>query len=309
MPRFQVSLLPTGSLPAGLGLLLGSALALPAHAQLVNESREHLPFESPEGWAMAWVSASSLMTGFGTPTHAAGRSSLSLEFGSIPQLDEDQQRVGFGGLKDEDLNKSPLFGRVRMRLGLPAGWQLELGWTPPLRIDGARPRDLFALGLGRSLAAGETWNWSMRLHCQHGRVEGDITCPRQIAGNPDRSVIRYGCIEPSSDRISMRYYALEQNLRWSLPADLRGHASLGIARFEPVVQVDARSAGLISRPRLSSTGSAPYLAVGVTRPLGQRWETALEALYVPLDVERRDEALERDAYWSLRLQLRYRWGE
>lgn len=294
------------ALRCALGLLIGSALALPARAQLVNDSREHLRFDSPEGWAMAWVSSSSLMTGFGAPAEAAGDANLSVEFGSIPQLDEDQQRVGFGGLKDEDLNKSPLFGRVRLGLGLTADWQLEIGWTPPLRIDGARPRDLFALGIGRSLAVGETWRWSMRLHGQHGQVQGDITCPRRIAGNPDRNVNRYGCVEPSSDRLSMRQYALESNFIRVLPASLRGHATLGIARFEPVVQVEARSTGLINRPRLSSSGTAPYLAVGISRPLSRRWETSLEALYVPLHVERREHPRELDPYWSLRLQLRYR---
>jgi len=307
MPTPAVPLRLKTRLQAGFGLLLGNALALPVQAQLLNDSREHFRFDAPEGWAMAWVSASSLMTGFGAPTRASGSGSVSLELGSIPHLDENQQRVGFGGLKDEDLNKSPLFGRVRISLGLPAGWQVELGWTPPLRIDGGRARDLFALGLGRSLMAGERWRWSMRLHGQHGQVQGDITCPRAIAGNPDRSVNRYGCVEPSSDRISMRYYALETQLGWDLPASLHGHANLGIARFEPVVQVEARSANLISRPRLSSSGSAPYFALGVSRPLGRRWDTALEALYVPLYVERRGHPRERDAYWSLRLQLRYHW--
>jgi hypothetical protein len=289
------------------GLALGLAMAPAASAQLINDSREHVAFDSPEGWAMAWVTSSSLMTGFGgPPTGAPGRVFMSVDFGSIPHLSTSQQRVGFGGLKDEDLNKSPLFGRLRLGLKLPARWHAELGWTPPLRIDGARARDLFALAVGRSLIERDRWRWTLRLHGQHGQVQGDITCPRALAGNPDRSINRYGCIEASTDRIALRYYALESSFAWGPAGGLRGHASLGLARFEPVVQVEARSANLISRPRLNSSGEAPYFALGVSRPLSRRWEAAVEALYVPLQVERRDRAGENDPYWSLRLQLRYR---
>jgi hypothetical protein len=290
-------------------LLCGFILAAPVHAQLIDNSRERVTFDSPEGWAMAWVSASSLMTGFGSvPGLEPGAFSASVELGSIPTLSEAQQRVGFGGLKDEDLNKSPLFGRLRAGLGLPAGWLLELGWTPPLRIDGARARELFALGLGRTLVERERWRLSLRLHGQYGQVQGDITCPRRLAGNPDRSINRYGCVEPSDDRIRMRYHALESNIEWGNRQDLRGHASFGFARFEPEVQVNARSAGLISQPQLASSGHAPYFALGATQPFGTRWEAAVETLYVPLEVERRDSARERDPYWSVRVLLRYRWG-
>lgn len=298
---------PVQALARAASLALGLALAPVASAQLINDSREHVAFDSPEGWAMAWVTSSSLMTGFGgPPAGRPGRMYMSVDFGSIPHLSTSQQRVGFGGLKDEDLNKSPVFGRLRFGLTLPAGWHAELGWTPPLRIDGARARDLFALAVGRSLIERDRWQWNLRLHGQHGQVEGDITCPRALAGNPDRNVNRYGCVEASNDRIAMRYYALESNLAWGPAGGLRGHASLGLARFEPVVQVQARSANLISRPRLSSSGEAPYIALGLSKPLSRRWEAALEALYVPLQVERRDRASENDPYWSLRLQLRYR---
>lgn len=298
---------PVQALARAASLALGLAMAPAVSAQLINDSREHVAFDSPEGWAMAWVTSSSLMTAFGGPLRGApDRVQWSVELGSIPHLSKAQQRVGFGGLKDEDLNKSPLFGRLRLGLTLPARWHAELGWTPPLRIGGARARDLFALALGRYLIERERWQWNLRLHGQHGQVEGDITCPRALAGNPDRNINRYGCVEASNDRIAMRYYALESNLVWGPAGGLRGHASLGLARFEPVVQVQARSANLISRPRLSSSGEAPYVALGLSKPLSRRWEAALEALYVPLQIERRDRAIENDPYWSLRLQLRYR---
>ena len=52
--------------------------------------------------------------------------------------------MGLGGAKQEDLNKSPVFGRLRLTLGLPGGFVADLGYTPPLSIRGTRARDLFA---------------------------------------------------------------------------------------------------------------------------------------------------------------------
>jgi hypothetical protein len=281
-----------------------------AAAQFVDDSRERYAFESPEGWAMAWVTSSTLLTAFGaTPDLAPGSVSVSAELGSIPWLDEGQQRVGFGGIKDEDLNKSPAFGRIRGWIGLPHRMVLELAWTPPVRVDGAKTQDLFAAAIGWRAVEREDWNLSLRAHGQSGRARGDITCPRAIAGNPDPVVNRFRCTEPSDDRIDLRYHAVDATLGFGDPAQgPRGHATFGIVRFEPRVQVNARSPQLISIPQLSTSGTTPYLALGVTGDLAPRWELATEALYVPLDVRRdRDGGAESDAYWSLRVMLRWRW--
>jgi hypothetical protein len=293
-----------------LALLLALAPAL-AEAQFVDDSRERYAFDSPEGWAMSWATASTLMAAGGpVPELETGAAMVGAELSSIPWLDEDQQRVGFGGFKDEDLNKSPAFGRLRGWVGLPAGLVLELAWTPPVRIDGARAQDLFAAAVGRGLWAGERWALSARVHGQHGRVRGDITCPRGIAGSPDIVVNPFRCSEASDDRIDLRYHALDATLDLR-PAHgaPRGHLTAGVARFEPRVQVDARSPTLVSIPRLSTSGSAPYVALGLRGDLTPRWEIALEALYLPLDVRRdRDGGTTGDPFWSLRVLLRGRVG-
>lgn len=292
--------------------LAATALALfapCAAAQFVDESRERYAFDSTEGWAMAWVTASTVMAAGGpTPVLEPGAWQAGIDLGSIPWLDEDQQRVGFGGFKDEDLNKSPAFGRLRGWVGLPAGLVLELGWTPPLRIDGAKPEDLFAVALARRVWEQGRWNLSARLHGQTGRARGDVTCPRDIAGSPDTVVNPFRCSAPSDDRIELAYHGVDATLgRGGGPRAPRGHLTLGWARFEPAVQVDARSPTLVSRPYLSTRGSAPYVAAGIAGDLGARWEIGLEALWLPLEVRRDDEGgLERDAYWSLRVSLRHR---
>jgi hypothetical protein len=258
---------------------------------------------------MGFVTASSLMTGFGaTPELAPGSFALSSELGSIPWLDEAQQQVGFGGIKDEDLNKSPAFGRVRAWIGLPAGFVAELAWTPPVEINGASPGDVFAIGFGRRWIDREPWSLSTRVHGQVGRVSGDITCPADIAGNLDPVVNPYRCVEPSNDRIQLRYHALEATGEYApATSGWRGHATLGFARYEPRVQVNARSPVLTSIPRLSTRGSAPYLALGGGWRFERHWELASEVLYVPLEVRRdEDGPPQDDSFWSLRLMLRYR---
>jgi hypothetical protein len=283
-----------------------------AMAQVViDDSVDHVGFDEPEAWAMSYVVSSTLLTGFGeTPTLAVGEWAVSAELGHIPKLDRDQQQVGLGGSKNEDLNKSPVFGRGRVWVGLPWGVVGELAYTPPLQIDGVRPSDLFAFGVGKRWIDREVWSLSTRAHGQIGSAHGDITCPADIAGESDPVVNPFGCVEASDDRIKLRYYALEATggfgaagSRW------RGHMSVGLSRYEPHVQVNARTRSILNRPQVLASGTAPYFALGATRHGEGPWDLAGEVLYVPLDV-RRDPTGDRenDPFWSLRAMLRYRFG-
>lgn len=293
-----------------LAALAALALFAPcASAQFVDDSRERYAFDSTEGWAMAWVTASTVMAAGGpTPELDPGDWQAGIDLGSVPWLDRDQQRVGFGGFKDEDLNKSPAFGRLRGWIGLPADFVLELGWTPPLRVDGAKPEDLFAAALARRVWERGDWSLSARLHGLHGRARGDVTCPRAIAGSPDTVVNPFRCSAPSDDRIDLAHHGVDATLGHAgRPGAPRAHLTLGWLRFEPAVRVDARSPTLVSRPYLSTRGAAPYVAAGIAGDFGARWEIGLEALWLPLDVRRDDDGgLERDPFWSLRVSLRHR---
>src|SRR6202521_2780499 len=113
-----------GLLPLLLAILL---LCSPgAREQTVVHNDEHLASDRPEAWVMNYVAASTLMTAFGeTPALAAWRWSVALDLGYIPRLSEAQQRVGFNGIKQEDLNKSPAFGRIRLITG--STWRLCRG--------------------------------------------------------------------------------------------------------------------------------------------------------------------------------------
>lgn len=184
---------PVGSGPVTIHILTRQLIAalllclgLAANAQTIFVDSRRVASDSPEGWAMRFVTAASLVTGFGAdPGLAPGQWALSAELASIPHLDQAQRQVGFGGAKAEDLNKSPVFGRARLWLGLPAGLTAELGYTPALEINGAKPGDLYSLALGRQIFQHNAWQGYARVFVQRGRVGGDITCSAEIAGVDD----------------------------------------------------------------------------------------------------------------------------
>lgn len=274
-------------------------------AQTVLDDEEILASDRPEAWAMNYVVASTTMTAFGaTPELAAGDWQVAADLGHIPRLSREQQSVGFGGEKAEDLNKSPVFGRVRAAVGIGGGFVAELGYTPPLTIDGTRPRDLFSLALGKRWWQSDALSLSSRLYGQHGSARGDITCPEDIAGPFDAQTNPFGCLEASDDRIALNSYGADVTLAgdgaWAW------HATAGVLRTEPKVQVDARVFTVIDHSRLVARGVLPYFAVGLGREIAPRWVVTGEVLYVPIDVQRTPGDVENDSLTSLRLQLRYR---
>jgi hypothetical protein len=281
--------------------------SLGVRAQTVVHNDEHLASDRPEAWAMNYVAASTFMTAFGaTPVLAPWSWGVAADLGDIPRLSAEQQRVGFNGIKQEDLNKSPVFGRIRFILGLPGDFVAELGYTPPLTIDGAQPLDLFALSIGRRLYEVDSFTLSAQLFGQHGRVRGDITCPASLAGVADLDKNPYGCQAPSNDIISLNYYGIEATSEWTT-GPWHAHFSLGVTRTELAVQVDALTFDVRDRSRLVARGYLPFGTLGGSWDLDMHWNLGLEVLYVPLRVQREPDApSENDPLTSVRLQLLYR---
>lgn len=292
-----------------IALLLAASLPFcgVAWAQATVRFDETLASDRPEAWAMKYVAASTLMTAFGeTPALPPWRWGVALDLGHVPRLSEAQQRVGFNASKQEDLNKSPVFGRLRLVAGLPGGFVAELGYTPPLKIRGARPRDLFAVAIGRRVLEGEGYSVSMRAFGQHGRGQGDITCPARLAGVEDLERNPFACRAASDDHIELGHYGIDVTSSWSVRS-WQAHLGVGAARAELAVQVDALTANVRDRSRLDHRGTLPYVAIGASRNLDERWKLAVEVLHVPLRVRRgADAARESDPLTSLRLQLRHR---
>jgi len=86
--------------------------------------------------------------------------------------------------KQEDSHLSPVLPRLRLAVGLPAGFAVEGSYLPPVTVDKARPNlGSLALSYTRLLLApaagvpGPTVVFAARLHGTMGSVVGPITCP------------------------------------------------------------------------------------------------------------------------------------
>jgi hypothetical protein len=293
---------------ASLLLSMSLVAVMPgALAQTVLWDYEREAFDSPEGWAMARTVSASLNLGSSpTARMAPWDWRVSAELGSIPHLSREDQRVGFGGYKLEDMNKSPVFGRGRLHLGLPAAITAELSWTPPLEINGGRPQQLFGLALERTLWDGGDWSLGGRLFAGRGDARGDTTCSRRVAqqapgspGNP------YGCRAPSDDTLRMDHEGIELMLsrrvgdgRW------QPFVALASTRMSPYVEIKALVFDSLDLSELESRGTVQTLSAGTQWQVSAHWQASLALSWTPLQV-RRPPQFNRHSqdFWSVRLGL------
>jgi hypothetical protein len=271
---------------------------------------EELDFDRPEAWAMKWFSSLAVMTGFGGPPELApGAWELGLEGAWVPSLSEEERRVGFIGNKVEDLNRTSVFGRLRLSAGLPARFVLTAGWVPPVEMDGVTPH-LVALALGRPLVDGRSLRLDLRLIAQTGTLEGDLTCPEAAAAaGDDRDRNPFNCLEPSDDEMTLHSGGVELTGSWR-PAGaprLRPYASLAGHYFDNELQVRARYGTLIDRTRLLSDGTTFAATAGLDFQASERTRFCAELFYSPLDVVREPGRGSRnDPLLNARLFLGYR---
>lgn len=293
--------------------VLACMLAGPAGAQPVVGGRDTVDFDSPEGWAMARTTAATLNLGPAPPTDVEPwEFAVSAELGSIPHVDSADTRVGFGGTKFEDLNKSPVFGRGRLQIGLPVKLTLELAWSPPVEIDGVRPDGIYGLALERPIYRDDRWSLGARVFGQAGHAEGDITCSEDLVGlEPGSDDNPFGCVAPSNDDIELDHWGTElsasahlRNGRW------RPYASIAVTRIDPEVQVNARVFDVIDRSQLDTDGTIETGTLGVVYRPSPAWQAMAAFSYTPLDVRRPpDFNRESEDFWSIRLGLAWRFGE
>lgn len=289
-----------------VGLVLTAAGA-EALAQDVLFDYEREAFDSPEGWAMAHTVAATLNLGAGPSSPMAlGDWRLSAEMGSIPHLSREDQRVGFGGFKLEDMNKSPVFGRGRLHLGLPAAITAEISWTPPLEINGGRPEHLFGLALERALWQGEAWRVGARLFAVRGDASGDTTCSRSVAAQaPGTAGNLYGCRAPSDDTLRLDHEGLELmvsrplgNGRWE------PFLALASTHMNPYVEIEALVFSSLDLSELESSGTVQTLSAGTLFEVSPQWQLSAAVSWTPLEVRRPLLYNTRSHdFWSIRLGL------
>ncbi len=293
----------------GLGGLVLLWLTAPLAAQREIFFTDHLDFDRPEAWANKFFTSLSLLSPLGVPQEMrVGELELGFEGGLVPHLDRAERTVGFNGTKEEDLNRSPVFGRLRLTVGLPHKFSLTFGVVPPLELDGAKPT-LFALALGRPVYETEKIRLGVRLFAQAGKIEGDFTCSaRTVAAGNDPRKNPYSCLEPSKDELTPRYIGFELASAFKLPnRRFEPYVALAINHLDLEFQVNARWQGFIDHTLELTDGVTYSLTAGTSLTLSDRFSLVGEAFYTPLDVVRPPRtASQNDPLLNLRGMVRYR---
>jgi hypothetical protein len=290
--------------------LLSVCLAPATKAQTVLDFTDELDFDRPEAWAMKYYASLTLLTGFGAPRALdPGSIDLVLEGGWVPSLSEAERTVGFNGSKTEDLNRTSVFVRPAMVIGLPKKISLTLTWVPPIEAFGVEP-NLLAVAIGRPVHQAKIWRLGLRGYAQYGTLEADFTCPEDVVAAGDNPELNpFNCVEPSNDEHQISALGLE--VSWA-------REPRGSARWEPHVglsanyldlefQVDARHSGIVDRTLLITDGVTVAITAGVTYHAGERWKLVGEAFYSPLEVVRPPStSTQDDGLFNLRALVSYR---
>ena len=282
------------------------AVALPGRAQVIDDVEE-LDWDRPEAWAMKFFNSVSLLTGLGAPEERRKWSfEIGLELDSIPQLSEDQWRIGFNGAKVEDLNRLPAFFRPRVTIGMPAKLSLDIAWVPPVELNGVKA-NLFAVGLERPFYANGALVLGGRIYGQIGTIKGDLTCTAEEAsyppGPPDNI---WGCEAPSEDELSLNHVGFAFTGGYLVKKTMF-HWGLAANYMDMEFQVDALTDGILDRSLLLASGWTWSVNGGASWKLSQRFSIAAELFYSPLSVMRPPSTkTENDPLINLRTMLRIR---
>ena len=265
------------------------ASAAPARAQEVVADMETLHFDRPEAWGMKYYTSLALLTSMGIPERkATGQLDFGFEGGYVPQLSDAERRLGFNGTSLQDVNKTSVFGRIRGSVGLGQGIALELGYTPPVELGGARPH-FFALALGRPFELSDAWRLGVRGYGQIGKIEGDITCGADaVAAGDDLQLNPFLCVEPSKDTSYQNVIGLELVAGYDGRSRFKPYVGVLASYMDLEFDIDALySDGLVQDRTVQTThGTTLSATAGLTYAPGERWRVTAEVFYAWLSIVR-----------------------
>ena len=284
-------------------------LALFMFFSSIAYSDQKVDLDSPEGWAMAFMTASAQNLGQAPPHAVKVRDiSISAELSSIPRLSKAQQRIGFGGFKDEDLNKSPAFGRLRANIGLPWNLDAEISWTPPLQINDSKPDHLWGAALSKPLVNNEKISIGLRLFLLRGGVIASVTCSEDtINFAPYTLQNTAGCIGLSDDKLQMDHEGVEVFLSFKNASTILPWISLASSNIDNSVEIDAPLEVGRERATVYSSGTTHTLSFGFNYDIRENWSLNAASSYTPLDVQRPNDSSDNDDFWNVRLGLTIRY--
>jgi len=283
-------------------LLLFSSLTFGNQNSYVDQE---VDFGSPEGWGMAFMTTSSQNLGQ-VPPHSVNVKdiSISAELSSIPRLSKEQQKIGFGGFKDEDLNKSPAFGRIRASIGLPWDLNAEISWTPPIQINNSKPDNLWGAAVSKPIINNEKIGLGLRLFLVRGGAIASVTCSEDNLNfdlyTPQNTA---GCIALSDDKLKMDHEGIEIFLSLTNSSAILPWISLASSNLDNSVEINAPLEVGRERATVYSSGTTQTISFGFTYDFNEDWSFNASSSYTPLDVRRPNYTSGNDNFWNVRFGL------
>ena len=266
---------------------------------------QEVDFVSPEGWGMAFMTTSSQNLGQ-MPPHSVNIEdiSISAELSSIPRLSKEQQKIGFGGFKDEDLNKSPAFGRIRASIGLPWDLNAEISWTPPIQINNSKPDNLWGAAVSKPIINNEKIGLGLRLFLVRGGAIASVTCSEDNLNfdlyTPQNTA---GCIALSDDKLKMDHEGIEIFLSLNNSSAILPWISLASSNLDNSVEINAPLEVGRERATVYSSGTTQTISFGFTYDFNEDWSFNASSSYTPLDVRRPNYNSGNDNFWNVRFGL------
>ena len=279
----------------------------PSGPTSASGTAEYLSFDRPESWALKYFSSVTTFTPLGPPRfRKPGEIELGLEAGWIPYLSESDRTVGFDGTKVEDLNKSPIYGRPRLLVGLPAGLSVEVGWVPPVKINGAEA-NLFDAALERPFFVKSGGSFGWRIYGQFGHAFGDYTCPSDVVGYPPGSSGNpYRCMAASTDAATLNNAGAALTGGVKVGHGVVLHFAGGATYHDLQFQVGAYWNGVADNTLLVTHGWTGWGSAGADFAVGKKTSIAVETFYSPLAVKRPpNQDTQNDGLFNIRGMFRY----
>lgn len=281
-------LLKRSRLASLLALTVALAATPALTAQGAGEVVEIQDFDTPEAWALKYFASVSSFHALRPVGTAEEGFSLSVDLLHVPHLDTEQRTVGFGGQKEENLNRAPIWPRFRGAYAFSNGIEIEAGWVPPVEVDGIKA-NMIGLAVQGPLAGNERWNLGWRLFAQNGEADADFTCTAEDASfAPGSAQNPFGCEAESADTVTLDHYGGELVASWVLgrSGGTRLFVSGAFQQNDLEFQVNAQTFGFNDRTRIVTDGTTTSFSTGIEWNIREGLGASVGVRYTPLDIVR-----------------------
>jgi hypothetical protein len=262
----------------GCLLLLPLSLATTARAQNVC-------YPGPESNEANTFAAMSVPLAFG-PGGTIGEDPVArfwvgLEGTFLPNIDSATTvpTVCRPGKEGENTDFSPAFGRLRAGVALLSWLDLEIGWVPPIRVDGVKA-NLVSVALGGRVAIGHG-SLAIRGHATVGEILAPVTCDEEALTDPASEC--FGG-QLSEDSYKPNIFGIDGTFAFPLGSKFRPYLGAGYNRLQPRFQVNfTNRVGVTDNQKVEVDLNRLALFGGITWLPSRRWGITGEVYSQPAD--------------------------